>query len=99
MASGPSTHNKWLKIAAKLLLRENDLVHFVKAAEIGFDIKIGKRYDPIIPLFPVILQNDEPTILDIGANMGQFGGRLSRIFLNGCIYSFEPIHSNVIGLN
>jgi hypothetical protein len=35
MASGPSTHNKWLKVATKLILRKDNLVHFVKAIKIA----------------------------------------------------------------
>jgi FkbM family methyltransferase len=91
--------NERLKRLAKTLLRDDDLIFFLKAIKIGLDASIlHKTYDKIFSLLPMIIGKPDPIILDIGANMGQFAARISRQFPDGQIYSFEPVHANVIGL-
>jgi len=92
------TANRKLKSATKFVFRNEGFVMLLKAAKIAADVSIHKVYDPIIPLLRAILGTPTPTILDIGANMGQFAARLSRQFPGGQIYSFEPVHANAVGL-
>jgi FkbM family methyltransferase len=90
--------NQTLKIATKLLLRNENAVLLMKAAKIALDARLDRTYDRIIPLFPLILDTTTPVIIDVGANMGQFAARLSRQFSAGQIHCFEPVHGNAVGL-
>lgn len=90
--------NKWLKIATKVMLRNEDTVLRLKAAKIALEVAMGRAYDPALALLPQVVHNDDPVILDIGANMGQFACRLSRLFPKGRIHSFEPLRGNLRGL-
>jgi FkbM family methyltransferase len=93
------TVNGSLKLVAKLLLRNDDLVLLLKAVKIALDVKLDKAYDATIPLFATAIKSTNPVILDVGANMGQFASRLSGQFPGGRIYCFEPVHHNVVGLS
>src|ERR1700730_6732850 len=91
--------NERLKRAAKLLLRDDDLIFFLKAIKIALDASIlHKAYDKIFSLLPMIIGKPDPVVLDIGANMGQFASRIARQFPDGQIYCFEPVHANMVGL-
>jgi FkbM family methyltransferase len=93
-----STTNHALKVMAKRILRNDELVLFLKAMKIAIESRVGKAYELIFPLLPQIVGTTEPVIFDVGANMGQFASRVARQFPAGSIYSFEPVHTNAIGL-
>jgi FkbM family methyltransferase len=91
--------NQRLKRVAKMLLRDDNLILFLKAIKIALDASIlHKTYDNIFSLLPTSIGKSDPVVLDIGANMGQFASRISRQFPDGQIYCFEPVHANVVGL-
>jgi 2-O-methyltransferase len=91
--------NERLKRVAKMLLRNDDLIFFLKAMKIALDTALlHKTYDQIFSLLPVIIGTRDPVVLDIGANMGQFASRVARQFPDGQIYCFEPVHTNLVGL-
>jgi FkbM family methyltransferase len=92
------TTNHALKVVAKWVLRNDDFVLFMKAAKIALESRAGKASDLIFPLLPEVIGVANPVIIDVGANMGQFASRVARQFPDGHIYSFEPVHSNVVGL-
>ena len=99
MSAGlPCTPDHALKVMAKWVLRNDDLVLFLKAAKIAVESRAGKASDLIFPLLPQIIGTSDPVIIDVGANMGQFASRVARQFPAGRIYSFEPVRSNAIGL-
>ena len=93
-----STTNHMLKVTAKRILRNDDLVLFMKAAKIAFEVWTDQASDLIFPLLPEIIVSPDPVVIDIGANMGQFASRVARRFPAGRIYSFEPIRTNGVGL-
>jgi FkbM family methyltransferase len=93
------TTNHTLKVMAKWVLRNDDLVLFLKAAKIAIESRAGKASDLIFPLLPEIIGSSDPVIIDVGANMGQFASRVARQFPAGQIYSFEPVRINAIGLH
>lgn len=90
--------NGWLKFWAKFLLRNDEIVLRAKAAKIALDLWLDPEYDSVIPLLPRVIHGERPIMLDVGANMGQFASRLSRLFPQGCIHSFEPLPGNCAGL-
>jgi FkbM family methyltransferase len=92
------TTNHALKVMAKRVLRNDDLVLFLKAAKLAVESRAGKASDLIFPLLPKVMGTSDPVIIDVGANMGQFASRVARQFPAGPIYSFEPVRINVIGL-
>jgi len=92
------TTNRALKVMTKRILRNDNLVLFLKAMKIAIESRVGKAYDLIFPLLPQIVGSTEPVIFDVGANMGQFASRVARQFPAGSIYSFEPVRTNAIGL-
>jgi len=67
--------------------------HRIKFYKILLDYKIGKKYDPIIHHLPELIK-PKGTIIDIGANMGQWMMPLSKIFTQSVIISFEPVPIN-----
>jgi FkbM family methyltransferase len=93
-----STTNHVLKVVTKRILRNDNLILFLKAAKIALESRAGKASDLIFPLLPEVITSPDPVIIDVGANMGQFASRVARQFPTGQIYSFEPIRSNAIGL-
>jgi FkbM family methyltransferase len=65
----------------------------VKLAKIILDYKLGIAYE-CSPLFRYLF-NENSTVFDIGANMGQYACRLNKsINGRGRIYSFEPVAAN-----
>ncbi|NVO10769.1 MAG: FkbM family methyltransferase [Bacteroidales bacterium] len=70
----------------------------IKLYKIIWYYKFGIPYE-MSPLLKKIISVDS-TVLDIGANMGQYACRLNDIVRkgNGHIYSFEPVTSNFISL-
>ena len=72
--------------------------HIIKAKKILFDYLIGKDYDDIYKHISKILKEDD-IILDIGANMGQYLSRLSKLNKKGKIISIEPVSENLKALN
>lgn len=75
----------------KKLLRTNPTIRKMK------DIKIAlSRFSesPISKLAEYCKDNSIVTVLDIGANAGQFGVDLRRSGFLGQIYSFEPVKEN-----
>jgi FkbM family methyltransferase len=93
------TTNERLKRVTKMLLRNDNLILFLKAIKIALDASVlHKTYDKVFSLLPMIIGKPDPIVLDIGANMGQFASRMSRHFPVGQIYCFEPVHANMVGL-
>lgn len=97
-ADEPPLKNFAWKYLASLVLNDQNY-HSVKSAKIAVDIMLGKSYNPIIPLLPNLISEKSPVFFDVGANMGQFSVRLSRLFATGHIHSFEPVQKNFDGLN
>ncbi|WP_336489360.1 FkbM family methyltransferase [Methylobacterium nigriterrae] len=95
-----STHRA-LKIASKMILRDDRILLHVKSIKLAVEASLLRSicvYDRIIPLLPKIIGKKDPTLLDVGANMGQFALRVARQFPDGRIYSFEPLHESAMGL-
>ncbi len=92
------TQHHALKVATKWLLRNDNLVWFLKSAKIAFDLYLDRPYDPIFRMLPEAIGRPDPIIVDVGANMGQFASRIARQFPGGRIYSFEPIRTSARGL-
>jgi FkbM family methyltransferase len=90
------TQNFFLKKLASILLTEKNY-HKIKSNKIILDIWRKKDYDEINSLISKIVPN-EGSIIDIGANMGQFSGRMSLALPKSSIYSVEPILENCIAL-
>lgn len=72
--------------------------HNIKSKKILFDFIIGKDYDEINKYMSKIISSND-IILDIGANMGQYLSRFSKIIKNGKIVCIEPLPINVAALN
>lgn len=71
--------------------------HYVKSKKILLDFLLGRDYDEINSMISKILKVDS-VVLDIGANMGQYLSRLSKIVKKGQIICVEPIPSNINAL-
>ena len=69
----------------------------VKSYKIILDYLLGKDYDDIYKSLSKLL-NDESVVFDVGANMGQWLSRLSKIIKHGKIVSIEPVLYNVLAL-
>jgi FkbM family methyltransferase len=67
--------------------------HRIKFYKILFDFKIGKVYEEIIPGLSTFIR-PEGTILDIGANMGQWLMPMCKDFPGSTIIAFEPVPAN-----
>jgi len=91
-----NTENYFKKKIIKTFFNEENY-HKIKFLKILLDYKIGKPYNEIIKFLPGLI-NGKGTILDVGANMGQYLCRLSKYFPNSTIISFEPIHVNFLCL-
>jgi FkbM family methyltransferase len=96
-----TSRHRALKVATKAVLRSDRLLLYLKSIKLAIEASLLRSisvYDRLIPLLPEIIGRKDPTILDIGANMGQFALRVARQFPEGHIYSFEPLHENTVGL-
>jgi len=60
--------------------------------KIGFDmIRYDARRSPDLCLAGLLTKNKTPAVIDIGANVGQYGQGLREIGYRGKIISFEPL--------
>lgn len=80
-------HYKTKKIA-RFIMGKN-YYNKVKLYKIILDYLLNKDYENIYKLYSSILP-EKATIIDVGANMGQYACRLNKIVKNGIIYSLEP---------
>ena len=87
-----TTKNYYKKKIVNFFFNEEHY-NLIKLYKIIWDYKIGKPYDEIIKIFPYLLKVDD-IVFDIGANMGQYACRLSKILPGGRIFSFEPVQDN-----
>jgi FkbM family methyltransferase len=96
-----TSHHRALKVASKAVLRNDRVLLYLKSIKLVVEASLLRSisvYDRLIPLLPEIIGRDDPVILDVGANMGQFAFRVARQFPEGQVYSFEPLHENAVGL-
>lgn len=71
--------------------------HYVKSKKILLDYLIGRDYENIYNVLSRIL-SDNDTVIDVGANMGQYLTRISKFVTKGKIICIEPLHENVKAL-
>jgi FkbM family methyltransferase len=87
----------WIKRVLNLFFNEK-WYNKIKLAKIILNYKLGNRYEAS-PLFRYLFNSDS-TMLDIGANVGQYACRLNDVVSDaGQIYSFEPVAINYGALN
>jgi len=72
--------------------------HTIKSKKILFDYLMGRDYSMIKSQLRFILKEDD-VVFDVGANMGQYLLRLSKIVRSGTIVSVEPIPENLKALH
>ena len=86
------TSNYFKKKCSRLLFNEASY-NRIKLYKIIFDFKIGRSYENLEAVLPMIIPNSA-VVLDIGANVGQYACRLSKYLKKGSIFSFEPVGDN-----
>lgn len=86
------TKNYLLKQIVNFIFNKR-IYHKLKLYKIIADFKLGKPYE--ISSILSFLSKDSDIILDVGANMGQFACRFSKIVgPHGRVYCFEPVSFN-----
>lgn len=69
----------------------------IKALKILLDYLVGKDYEQIYSHLSKMISNDA-VVIDVGANMGQYLSRLSKIIKQGKIISIDPLPENIDAL-
>ncbi len=93
----PNTKNYYQKVFFRILFGRK-LFKFFKVLKIVFFYKIGKSFE-ISDFLGKIIKNDY-VIFDIGANLGQYALRFSKMLKRGGnVISIEPVYENYLYLN